>query len=145
MKYDLEESTSTLVKLSAQLFTRLAGQILRKKKIAHAYTPFLMHLWDKDGQTQAVLHRKIGIEQPTAVRTLDRMERDRFIRRVRSETDRREIRIFLTPKAESLQQHVLDCAQNINLIALKDFSKEDIKHLNKNLRKLISNLEEAMN
>ncbi len=33
------------------------------------------------GKNQAEFHKQIGIEQPTAVRTLDRMERDGLIAR----------------------------------------------------------------
>lgn len=144
MKYDLDESTSTLIKKSSQLFIRLANKHLKKLGIPHAYTLFLLQLWEEDGQTQAVLHKKIGIEQPTAVRTLDRMERDAFITRARDSSDRREVRIFLTKKAKDLQTKAILCATDINNLALESFSANDKKTLNKLLRQTISNLEKHL-
>lgn len=141
MAYDLSESTSTLLKKANQLFVRLANIHLKELNIPHAYTLFLMQLWDQDGQTQSVLHRKIGIEQPTAVRTLDRMERDKFIKRVRSKEDRRVIEIYLTTYAKNLQKDALKCAKDINDLMLNDFTKEDRKTLNLYLNKIINTLD----
>lgn len=144
MNYDLGQSTSTLIKTASHIFVRLANKYLKKLGIAHAYTPFLMQLWLEDGQTQASLHKKIGVEQPTAVRTLDRMERDRLINRVRSESDRREVRIYLTPKARKLERGITACAKKINAIGTKNFSKSEKQLFNKFLQKLILNLEENL-
>ncbi|RDI48647.1 MarR family winged helix-turn-helix transcriptional regulator [Aquicella lusitana] len=144
VKYDLGESTSTLIKKASQLYIRLANKYLKDLGIPHAYSLFLLQLWQEDGQTQAVLHKKIGIEQPTAVRTLDRMERDLFIKRVRHSDDRREIRIFLTKKAKDLQVKAIECAKTINSLALEGFSATEKKALNKLLRNTITNLEKHL-
>lgn len=144
MNYDLSESTSTLLKKASQLFVRLATIHLKELNIPHAYSFFLMQLWDEDGQTQAMLHRKIGIEQPTAVRTLDRMERDKFIKRVRSQEDRRIIKIYLTDYAKKLQKDVLNCAKDINNLILHDFTKAERKNFNLYLNKIIDTMEKNL-
>ena len=144
MKYNLEESTSTLVKKTSHLYIRLANRHLKKYGVPHAYTPFLLQLWEQDGQTQAVLHKKIGIEQPTAVRTLDRMERDDFIKRERSDTDRRETKIFLTQKSIDLHEKMLVLAGELNDLALRGLTAEDRKIFNKLLRTTIKNIEDLL-
>ena len=68
--YDLNESTSTLIKKACQLYIRLANKYSSEIGIPHAYSLFLIHLWQEDGQTQAILHKKIGIEQPTFIKNL---------------------------------------------------------------------------
>ncbi|KGP64243.1 hypothetical protein EP47_04100 [Legionella norrlandica] len=141
MEYDLKESTSTLIKKASQLYIRLANTYLKELGIPHGYSYFLLQLWQEDGQTQTVLHKKIGIEQPTAVRTLDRMERDGFILRERSKEDRRIIKIFLTQKSKDLHAKSLKAARAMNNEALEGFSEADRKLLNKMLRDLIENLE----
>jgi len=141
VSYDLNESTSTLLKKANQLFIRIATIHLKELNIPHAYTLFLMQLWDQDGQTQTTLHRKIGIEQPTAVRTLDRMERDNFVKRVRCEEDRRVIKIFLTNYAKKLKNDALACAENLNDLMLSQFSKADRKKLNFYLKLIIQTIE----
>ncbi|HVV68222.1 MAG TPA: MarR family transcriptional regulator [Gammaproteobacteria bacterium] len=145
MRYNPNISTSALTKKTSALFVRLSNQWLKKRGITHAYTPFLVQLWDKNEQTQAELCRKIGIEQPAAVRTLDRMERDNLITRVRSTTDRRAIKIFLTPKAQQLQNDVIACALKINKIGTEGFTKNEQETLHLLLKKVIANLENAMN
>lgn len=142
--YDLSESTSTLIKKASQLYIRLANVYLKQLDIPHAYSLFLLQLWQEDGQTQAVLHKKIGIEQPTAVRTLDRMERDKFIKRIRSSEDRREIKIFLTDYAKNLYNRAIESAKTINELALETFSAKDKKLLNQLLRDTIVNLEKHL-
>lgn len=141
MTYDLNESTSTLIKKASQLYIRLANVYLKQLDIPHAYSLFLLQLWQEDGQTQAVLHKKIGIKQPTAVRTLDRMERDKFIKRVRSKDDKRESRIFLTNYAKSLHNQAIESAKKINKLALETFTAKDKKLFNRLLRETITNLE----
>lgn len=141
MRYDLNESTSTLIKKASQLFIRAANNALKGSGIAHAYTPFLMHLWENDGVMQRDLHKQIGIEQPTAVRTLDRMERDGFIERKPSPSDRRATLIYLTEKGQGCEKVVLDAAKEINKCASNGLSAGDKKQLNSFLRTIIANLE----
>lgn len=144
MKYDLKESTSSLIKKASHLYVRLANQHLKAHGIPHAYTPFLLQLWEIDGQTQAMLHKKIGIEQPTAVRTLDRMERDDFIMRERCTEDRRIIKIYLTKKSKRLKDDLLPIGKIINDIAMKGFTPEDRKLFNHYLRTAIENIEKSL-
>lgn len=140
MQYDLSKSTSTLVKTASHLFIRLANRELKALNVPHGYTPFLMHLWQEDGQTQRMLHRKIGIEQPTAARTLERMQRDGFIKCFSNEVDRRETKIYLTSYAFSLRDKVYESAKLINKVATKNLTNTEKNMLNMLLNKLINNL-----
>jgi MarR family transcriptional regulator for hemolysin len=103
-----------------------------------------LQLWIEDGQTQSVLHKKIGIEQPTAVRTLDRMERDQFIKRERSENDRRAIKISLTKKSIILKDKMFDIATEMNDLALDGLTAAERKMFNKFLRITIDNIENQL-
>ena len=100
---------STLVKKASRLLIKKANEFLKPYGITDAYTYFLMALYQQDGLTQAEMHKQIGIEQPTAVRTLDRMERDGLIIRIPSEVDRRAIQIKLTEKGRSYQKIIDEC------------------------------------
>ena len=87
---------STLIKKTARRLEKKANELLKPYGITHAYTNFLMELYVQDGISQTELHQRIGIEQPTALRNLDRMERDGFIMRKQSNIDRRVLHIYLT-------------------------------------------------
>jgi MarR family transcriptional regulator for hemolysin len=133
-------NTSTLLKKANRLLVKKANELLKPHGITHAYTYFLMELYQQDGLTQSEMHKRIGIEQPTAVRTLDRMERDGLILREQNPTDRRALFIKLTDKGKRYKETILDCAKELNAFALRGFTDNDkalfkqlIKRLNSNL------------
>ncbi len=134
--------TSTLIKKAARLIEKKANIILKPHDITHGYTYFLMELFKRDGQTQTELQNAVGgIEHPTVVRTLDRMQRDGLIERRPSSTDRRAFLIYLTDKGRATEKDVLDSAQALNQTLLTDFSKEEQAQFQSYLRRLIDNLE----
>lgn len=108
-------NNSTLIKKAARLLEKKANLLLKPYAITHGYTYFLMELFKKEGQTQTELQRAIGgIEHPTIVRTLDRMERDGLIERRPSTTDRRAFLIYLTEKGRAAEYDVSDSAKALN-------------------------------
>lgn len=131
---------STLIKKANRLLIKKANELLDSHGIRHAYTYFLMELYAEDGLTQTEIRKRVGIQQPTAVRTLDRMARDGFITRAQNLTDRRSISIKLTKKGKKCEKTITRCAKQLNEKALKGFSKSEclalknfIKRLNQNL------------
>lgn len=134
--------TSTLIKKVARLIEKKANIILKPHDITHGYTYFLMELFKRDGQTQTELQNAVGgIEHPTVVRTLDRMQRDGLIERRPSSIDRRAFLIYLTDKGRATEKDVLDSAQALNQMLLSNFSKEEQAQFQSYLRRLIDNLE----
>ncbi len=133
-------NTSTLIKKASGLLVKKANELLKSHGITHAYTYFLMELYEQDGLTQSEMHKRIGIEQPTAVRTLDRMERDGLIIRNPSPTDRRAISINLTDKAKQYQKIIEQCALELNRIALDTFTDSEKTLINKLISRLNENL-----
>ena len=133
-------NTSTLLKKANRLLIKKANELLKPHGITHAYTYFLMELYQEDGLTQSAMHKQIGIEQPTAVRTLDRMERDGLIVREQSPNDRRALFIKLTDKGKSYQKTIMECAKALNEVALQDFSAQDRVLFNQLIEKLNANL-----
>ncbi|WED44036.1 MarR family winged helix-turn-helix transcriptional regulator [Legionella cardiaca] len=134
--------TSSLLKKANRLLIKKANELLKPYDITHAYTSFLLELFKKDELTQAEMCKQIGIEQPTAVRTLDRMERDGFIHRKPSPKDRRVFLIYLTQKALDAKKEIDLCAEKLNDIALANFSQEEKKQFNQFISRVNSNLEQ---
>ncbi|KTD51862.1 MarR family transporter transcriptional regulator [Legionella quinlivanii] len=130
--------SSTLIKKASRLLIKRANELLKPYGLTDAYTYFLMALYQQDGLTQSEMHKQIGIEQPTAVRTLDRMERDGLIIRTRSPKDRRAIEIRLTEKGRNCQRIIEQCACELNQFALSGF-KEEEKHQIKSLLERLNN------
>ncbi len=127
--------------LVSRLVARALAVRLAPKGIGYGQFPVLVCLWEEDGVTQKVLSQRVRIEAPTMVRTLDRMERESLVRRVRSKTDRRQIHIRLTRKGANLERTLMPLAGEINEVALAGISKKDRRQLNDLLARLIVNLE----
>ncbi|HAU0368119.1 TPA: MarR family transcriptional regulator [Legionella pneumophila] len=134
-------NTSTLLKKANRLLIKKANELLKPHGITHAYTYFLMELYQQDGLTQSEMHKRIGIEQPTAVRTLDRMERDGLILREQSPTDRRALFIKLTDKGKRYKEIILGCAKELNDFSLRGFTDNDRALFNQLINRLNSNLD----
>lgn len=100
MKYN--EHKLTLGHLLAGV-SRLVGARVRENLeeigLPHAHGMILFHLWHQDGMAQNALARVLHITPPTATSTLQRMERDGWIERLRDESDQRIVRVYLTKKA----------------------------------------------
>lgn len=133
-------NASTLLKKANRLLIKKANELLKPHGITHAYTYFLMELYQQDGLTQSEMHKRIGIEQPTAVRTLDRMERDGLIVREPSPTDRRALFIQLTDKGKQYKETILACAKELNGFALSGFTDNERALLNQLVGRLNANL-----
>ena len=92
----IEESTAHLVSLASRLFTRALQERLGRYGVSVAQWSMLLLLWEEESLTQKELSRRQQIEEPTAARTLQRMERDGLIRREQDRDDNRRRRVVLT-------------------------------------------------
>jgi DNA-binding MarR family transcriptional regulator len=80
----------------------------------------------------------------TLTSMLDRMEAAGLVRRDRGDHDRRKILIYLTAEAKALEQDYNAVTAEIESIYYKDFSSEEIDALEGYLRRVLTNVEEAL-
>lgn len=141
MPFKLDEHTGVLIKKAARLFERVANMNLDELGVTYTQTIFLVRLWEKNGQNQNELTKSAGLKQPTVVRILDRMERDKLIKRVRNKEDKRSYDFFLTEKAKQACRKLEGQGKMIQTIATGTFSKDGVKKLNRELIEVINNLQ----
>jgi MarR family transcriptional regulator, organic hydroperoxide resistance regulator len=97
---------------------------------------FLRILWHEDGLTQRELSNRIGLTEPTAVTTVANMESAGLITRIRNETDRRRINVFLTKRGRALREKMLPIAYEVNAKALDGLSASEIQLLLNMLKRM---------
>ena len=136
----LKDHTGVLIKKAARLFERVANMNLDKLGVTHAQTTFLMRLWEKDGQTQMELTRSSGLKQPTVLKILERMQKDKLIKKIRNKNDKREFFLYLTEKAKSICTQLEPQGHLMQNISSASFKHEEIVRLNKKLLVIINNL-----
>ena len=116
-----------------QVGGRVFDRILSDKNIDAfngAQGRILYILWQGDGVPISKLSKETGLAMNTLTSMLDRMEAAGLVRRDRGDHDRRKILIYLTAEIES--------------IYYKGFSSEEIDALEGYLRRVLTNVEEAL-
>lgn len=136
----IEDSTAYLVAVAHRLFARALQTRLAAHGVAVGQWPLLLFLWDEDGLSQKALSRRVHIEEPTTARTLDRMERDGLVRRVRNQRDRRQIDVRLTERGLGLRDELLPYANEVNALATHGLSDQDKAKINSLLSYMIARL-----
>ena len=134
----IEESLGYLVNRAARAFGSRLAQELRPHGVGIGQWAVLMHLWAHDGMTQAQLARRVPIEQPTMVRTIDRMERDGLVTRSPDPSDRRAIRISLTERGSALRDELVPLAAGVNRAATAALTADEVITLRRLLAKLVA-------
>ena len=141
MNFTLNNHTGVLIKKAARLFERVANMNLDELGITHAQTTFLMRLWERDGQTQMELTKSSGLKQPTVLRILERMQKDKLIKKIRNKEDKRSHYLYLTEKAKSICAKLEPQGKLMQNIATGSFSPECTTEINQQILKIIDNLQ----
>lgn len=124
---------------------RAFSKVLQTRISAHGVTIgqwyFLRVLWEEDGLTQRELSQRVGMMEPTTVTALNGMEKRGYVKRVRNATDRRKVNIFLTEKGRALRSRLLPHAADVNRIASKNVTMQDIERIRTVLNTMKENLD----
>ena len=134
----IEESLGYLINRAARDFAGRLAVELRRHDVGIGQWAVLLHLWAADGMSQAQLARRVAIEQPTMVRTIDRMERDGLVTRSPDPLDRRASRISLTERGWALRDRLVPLAGEVNQAATAMLTEREVATLRQLLMKLVA-------
>jgi DNA-binding MarR family transcriptional regulator len=101
----------------------------------------LMRVRDKPTLSAGDLCRELHHDSGAFTRVLDQLEERGFIRRERSETDRRVVLLCLTAEGRRVVESLLPIVVERLNAALQDFSAAEVATLAKLLRRLTARLE----
>jgi DNA-binding MarR family transcriptional regulator len=93
--------------------------------LTHGQFFMLVALLDEDGALPSQLADKTALDRPTTTGLLDRLERDGWIERRLDVSDRRTLRVHLTPKALEARETILAIFQEINGRFMQRFSPSE--------------------
>lgn len=140
-RFVIQESPGYLVNTAARLFAKALHVRIARHGVPIGQWPFLLFLWEEDGLTQKELSRRIQIDDATTVRTVDRMERDGWLQRVRNPHDRREVQIFLTKAGRDLEPLLMPYPVEVNRVATAGLKASEKAQINTFLRYMITQLQ----
>jgi DNA-binding MarR family transcriptional regulator len=136
-EFVIERSLGYLVNRVARQMAHQLAEELRPEGVGIGQWAVLMFLWARDGMSQAELSRVVAIEPPTMVRTIDRMVRDGFVRRVPDAHDARVSRIVLTVRGRSLRNELVPKAIAVNTATLERLTASEGRTLRRLLAKVL--------
>ncbi|MEX2195381.1 MAG: MarR family transcriptional regulator [Thermoleophilaceae bacterium] len=127
----------------AQAFKAARGQLQRELEPhgVHAGQDYLLEvLWEEDGLGVGAIAERLGIEAPTVVRTVQRMEASGLVRRVRDPHDRRRARVVLTDRGRAVEPAVRRALDAVTRSATRGFSAQERDTLRELLERVRTNL-----
>ena len=136
----------TLLSQVHQVCGRVWNKILRENNMADlegARGRIIFTLWGKDGVPIKTLCEKTSLDKSTLTGIIDRLERDGYIERKPSQTDKRSTLICLTGKEQEFAKHVQKVSNKMNKIFYKGFSDEEIIQFDSMLERILVNCKEA--
>ncbi|MBA2623334.1 MAG: MarR family transcriptional regulator [Chthoniobacterales bacterium] len=80
-----------------------------------------------DKLTQNEIAARVGVEEPTLVGILDRLQQDGWIMRKSSNEDRRCKTVHLQPRAASVLEDIFDTARTLRQELLAEIPKQDLE------------------
>lgn len=100
-------------------------------------------LWKDDGVPSTEIARKTGLAVNTLTNMLDKMEKSGLIYRKESEKDKRKKLVFLTKEGKRLESKSNYANERMNEIFYRGFSGEEIELFEKQLKRIIDNLDDG--
>jgi MarR family transcriptional regulator for hemolysin len=97
-----------------------------------------------DGLSQREIAEGLGLEAPSLIPILDKLQTDGFIERRVDRNDRRNNRIYRSNKTFEVWAATLECATQVLTIALAGLAEDKIQIMKEVLEKMWINLQENM-
>ena len=142
LEYDFKESIGYSVAMAYRALRMALDAKLVRYGITFRQWQVLAGLALEGEISQVKLAELIGVEGPTLVRILDRMEHKGWIKRNVSSRDRRQKLITPTKKVEGVWRKMTECAHGVRNNAVKGISTKDVANLRRLLEKIRENLDE---
>jgi len=135
------EDFARLLHMTAHDWRTALDRRLRPLGLSRATWMVLAFVRKLDGPNQTELADQLGLEGPSVVRLIDRLEREQLVER-RSAQDRRVKTLHLTPKGEELSAEIWRVAGRLRSELLRDIPLDEVERSMNLLSQLHRRLEQ---
>ncbi len=137
---DMSDRLARLIHDAEKLLVRTLREKLTELSIAHSHWLFLRILWKQDGVSQTELSRLVGVMTPSTFAAVKAMRKLGYVVRKQKPGNRKEVCIYLTPKGRALERTLTPLGVEVNAIATRGMSRQQIAEFRSTLIGLIKNL-----
>lgn len=139
-----QESLGYQVNHLARLLAHALGAQIAPLGVVPGQFAQLLALFEQDDLTQRELVERVRVEQATMANTLQRMQRDGLVHSLQDPADRRRTRVRLTEHARNLEGDLVTAAREVNAMATRGLSEQEVADYLRITATLIRNLETAI-
>ena len=141
--FDFENSIGFWICTTAHMFRKRLDERLAKQGVTSRQWELLAVLAMYGPMPQRQLADALGIEAPALAGLVSRMERDGWLLRDRSQTDRRKMVIRPAEKAEEVWSSSVDYFRELREIVTRGLSEADLKAMRAFCDRVQENLKES--
>jgi len=102
----------------------------------------LIVLWEKEGITQKELAERLHKDQTNVARMLFKLEKKGYIYRVIHETDRRSLRVYLTPRGREIKDEIMAPSLDAYRNTIKGLTEEEVETFQRILAVMYNNVKD---
>ena len=139
-----ERSLGLQVRRCHRMFDRLLSVNLGHHDLNSGFWYYLRALWIQDGQTQKELSDATHVAENTTATMINLMIEKGLVERARDLTDKRKLRVFLTPRGRKLEAELIHYGIDINAVAVAGIARNEVKTCLSVLARVAMNLQRAV-
>ncbi|MFZ1075962.1 MAG: MarR family transcriptional regulator [Nitrosotalea sp.] len=144
-KLDLNDSIGTLIFLTSKSMEGVTEyEIKSKLGLTSSQWKVILALNLFDGLSQRELADKIYVDGSTLVPVIDKMEKNGLLERKPDPKDRRNNRLYLTKKSESIVDSIIEIVLQLRKMLYKGLSKDDLELMRPRLKKIVDNADKFL-
>lgn len=129
-----------LIKDATRALVRALTLRLADHAVSFGHWTFLRILWESDGLTQRELSELAGVMEPTTAAAIKSMEERGYVTRRQMPDNRKNVYVHLAPKGRALKAKLAPLAVEVNEIAVRGVSAEDVAATRRTLLAMIENI-----
>lgn len=137
--FDIDTCVAFITNQAAKKISHSFNERLMKSGISRVQWTALYYLSKEEKITQSELADKMDIKNSTVARLIDRMERDGFLSRERSQKDRRVTNVYLTDKGIKIWKKLMPEGIRVSEIVAENISLEEMEIFKGVLKKMGEN------
>lgn len=144
-KLNLKNSIGTMISLTSKTMERVAEQRIKNKiGLTSSQWKVILALDLFEGLSQKDLAEKIHVDSSTLVPIIDRMEKTGLIERMPDAKDRRQNRLYLTKKSESVVGAITSIILQLRKEIYRGISKNELEEIRPVLQRIIENADKIL-
>lgn len=142
LEYDWENSVGYWICTTSHAIRRALSNRLAQERMTLRQWEVLACLSQRQNSSQAEIAECLGIEPHTLTGIISRMERDGWVRRVASPTDRRRYFILPTERGNEVWTRAVEWCHEVRTQAISGFSEDETRMMKEYCERIRANLED---